>query len=201
MKILRESKGMLSATIREVEYNGTTVVEKEFRGTDPFTRILFGPFLLRREEKALRRLEGMAGIPKVFGRNSEGGLLLERVEGLPMKSYQAGELPDSFLEKLWDLVSRMHQRGVVHLDLRHNKNILVTSKGDPVLLDFANAFRWNVLLFFLWGLLKRVDRGAILKQKRRNFPHLLTEEEKKALERHRFLRRLWIFTKPGRHSR
>ena len=201
MKILRESKGMLSATIREVDHEGTTAVEKEFRGTDLFTRFLFGPFMLRREEKALRRLEGMAGIPKMFGRSEEGGLLLERVEGKPMKSYQAGELPDLFLEKLIELVSRMHERGVVHLDLRHNKNILVTSDGDPLLLDFANAFRWNVLLFPLWGIFKKVDRGAILKQKRRNFPHLLTEDEKKALERHRFLRRLWIFTKPGRHSR
>ncbi|MDP6957564.1 MAG: hypothetical protein QF645_02000 [Planctomycetota bacterium] len=201
MKVLRESKGMLSATIREIDHDGKTVVEKEFRGTDFFTRLIFGPFMLRREEKALRRLEGMAGIPKVFGRSKEGGLLLERVDGKPMKSYQAGELPDSFLEKLIALVSRMHERGVVHLDLRHNKNILVTSDGDPLLLDFANAFRWNVLLFPLWGIFKKVDRGAILKQKRRNFPHLLTEDEKKALGRHRFFRRLWIFTKPGRHSR
>lgn len=201
MKVFRKTKGMLSATIREIEYQGKRAILKEFRNTDPLTASLIGPAMVRREEAALRRLEGLPGIPKLYGKDGRHGLILEFIEGRPMKSYKAGELPDRFLRSLSDLVSRMHKRGVVHLDLRHNKNILVTPGGDPVLLDFANAFRHNTLLDPWWGLLRRIDMSGVLKQKYRNFPHLITGSEEDQLRRHRLLRRLWILRKRGKYSR
>ncbi len=201
MKVFRKTKGMLSATIREIEYRGRRAVLKEFRDTDPLPASIIGPAMLRREVAALQQLEGLPGIPRVYGKSGRQGLILECIDGLPMKSYKAGELPDRFFRALSDLVVQMHKRGVVHLDLRHNRNIMVTTRGEPVLLDFANAFCRNLLLDPCWGILRKIDLSGVLKQKYRNFPHLVTPSDEETLRRHRILRRLWILRKRGKHSR
>jgi RIO-like serine/threonine protein kinase len=89
----------------------------------------------------------------------------------------------------------MHARGVVHLDLRQKKNILVA--GDrPWLLDFANAVKGK-----LTAALRAVDESALLKFKQRNWPHLVTDADRDALKSHKFLRKFWIFTRRGKSVR
>jgi RIO-like serine/threonine protein kinase len=89
----------------------------------------------------------------------------------------------------------MHERGVVHLDLRQRKNILVD--GDrPWVIDFANALRGR-----LASKLAGVDESALLKWKQRNWPHLVTDADRASLKKHKFLRKFWIFTPRGRSVR
>ena len=89
----------------------------------------------------------------------------------------------------------MHGRGVVHLDLRQKKNIVVA--GDrPYLVDFANALQGR-----LTGKLRAIDVSVLLKFKQRNFPLLVTDEDREVLKNHKFLRKFWIFSPRGRSVR
>lgn len=196
--VLRAPGGPLSPAVSVVLHEGRPAVLKDYRATPPFVRALLGPFLAHREFSILRRLEGIPGIPRAY-RLLGGGraLLLEYVEGKTLGKFRPGELPDAVFERLSDTVRAMHRRGVAHLDLRQKKNIVVA--GDrPYLVDFASAV---AVRGRLPGVLRAVDESGLLKFKARNFPHLLTEEDRRRLASHRLLRRLWIFTPRGRAVR
>ena len=157
--------------------------------------VTISPRLVRREFDVLRHLEGIPGIPRAYAVVEKRALVLEFIEGRTLNKFKAGELPDRVFDRLCQTVRAMHARGVVHLDLRQRKNILV--EGDrPWIIDFANALRGRLATKF-----SGVDESALLKWKQRNWPHLVTEEDREALKKHRFLRKFWIFTLRGRSVR
>ncbi len=196
-RVLRDKGGRLSPVVSVVTRGGRSCVLKDYRPLGPLARGILGPMLVRREHGILKHLEGIPGIPRTFGIVEKGALLVEYIEGKTIGKYRAGDLPDEVFEQLCATVRAMHRRGVVHLDLRQKKNILIS--GDrPYLLDFASALRTHGVL---GRQLTAVDESALLKFKQRNFPHLVTKEDRAFLDRHRFLRRFWIFTPRGRRVR
>lgn len=122
--------------------------------------------LLRREERAYRRLEGMPEVPRCLGRLDAEALVFEYRPGVLLSRSLAGTLRPEFLAELEAAVDEMHRRGVVHLDLRHRSNILAGQDGRPVLLDFASALRFDAstltgragIALFGW-----IDRRALEK--------------------------------------
>jgi RIO-like serine/threonine protein kinase len=194
-RVLRDKGGFLSPAVSVVAHEGRPAVLKDYRTKNPLTRAILGPALVRREYAILRHLEGIPGIPRAYRIVEGRALLLEYVEGKTINRFRPGELPDGVFERLSATVRAMHARGVVHLDLRQRKNIVVA--GDrPWVLDFANALRGAAA-----AGLRGVDESALLKFKKRNFPHLLTARDRELLESHRFLRRFWIFSPRGRSVR
>ena len=194
-RVLRDKGGFLSPAVSVVEHEGRPAVLKDYRRKNAVTRGLLAPALVRREFAVLRHLEGIPGIPKAYAILEKRALLLEYVEGRTLGKFKAGELPDLVFERLCQTVRAMHARGVVHLDLRQKKNILVA--GDrPWLLDFANAVKGR-----LTAALRAVDESALLKFKQRNWPHLVTDADREALKSHKFLRKFWIFTRRGKSVR
>ena len=96
--------------------------------------------LLVRERKALERLAGLDGFPELMGPGelaSKKVLLRSFVEGAPL--HRAESLPEDFFERLVELMERMHRAGVCHNDLHKEQNILVDTRGLPVLIDFQLA--------------------------------------------------------------
>jgi RIO-like serine/threonine protein kinase len=178
-----------------VTYEGRPSVLKDYRAKNALTRGLLGPALVRREFAILRHLEGIPGIPRAYAVLEKRALVLEYIEGRTINKFKAGELPDLVFQRLAQTVRAMHARGVVHLDLRQKKNILIAG-NRPWIIDFASALKGR-----LTAKLRAVDESALLKFKKRNFPHLLTEEDRRALRSHRFLRRFWIFTPRGKSVR
>ena len=194
-RVLRDKGGFLSPAVSVVDHGGRPAILKDYRRKNAVTRGLLAPRLVRREFDALKLLEGVPGIPAAYAIVEKRAILLEYVEGKTLNKFAAGELPDRVFERLCETVHAMHRRGVVHLDLRQRKNILVA--GDrPYVIDFANAIRGK-LAPKLFG----VDESALLKWKLRNWPHLVTEEDREALKKHKFLRKFWIFTPRGKSVR
>jgi serine/threonine protein kinase len=119
------------------------------------------------------------------------------MEFIPGRSILRGEsLPSSFFPELGRVLDEVHGKGVVHLDLRHKGNILVTDEGDPFLIDFNSSFAFKEKGFlrrYLFPLLRWVDYGGLLKLKKRISPSAMTPEELAFLKRFDRLRRLWIF--------
>ena len=153
-----------------VESELGSVVVKDFAPRSRYVRRWLGPWLLRREARAYRCLEGVEAVPRLLGRLDPAALVLEYRPGVLLSRSLAGKLPPTFLAELQAAVAEIHRRGVVHLDLRHRSNILAGDDGRPVLLDFASSLRFDRTTW--WGrtgmvLLGWVDRRALRKWRAR----------------------------------
>jgi RIO-like serine/threonine protein kinase len=195
LRVLQNKGGPISPAVSLVEHEGRPAVLKDFRPKGAVTRGLIGPALVRREFAVLRALEGVPGIPRAYAVVEKRALLVEFVEGRTLAAYGAGELPDRVFELLCETVRAMHARRVVHLDLRQKRNIVIGT-DRPWIVDFAGALRGR-----LAASLRAVDESALLKWKKRNWPHLVTPADLEALRRHKALRKFWIFTRPGESVR
>jgi hypothetical protein len=149
-----------------VDARGGPVVVKDFAPRGPWVRAALGPWLLRREIRAYRALEGHPSVPRFLGAIDALAFAVEYRPGRRMSRRLAGAIEPGFVARLSDAVAAMHARGVVHLDLRHRSNVLVDERGDPVLIDFASA-----LLLAPGGVaaraLARFDWAAVEKWRQR----------------------------------
>jgi predicted Ser/Thr protein kinase len=114
------------------------IIVKQAMGS-PLAR-WFRNWMLRREYRVYMRLAGIVGIPKCFGLQDGNRLVLEFIEGQPLK-LSSGEIDDRerFFSSLRDILQSAHCAGVAHADLKRKENILVTPDGLPYLIDFGSA--------------------------------------------------------------
>ncbi len=153
-----------------VDAEGGPVVVKDFAPRGGLVRRAVGPWLLRREARAYRRLEGLAAVPRFLGWVDPMAIVLEYRPGEFLSRRLAGRLPPGFVDELEAAVREMHGRGVVHLDLRHRSNLLAGADGRPVLIDFASAFVFDVSTRrgrWAAGRLASFDRRALQKWRTR----------------------------------
>ena len=180
--------------LNQVEVEGRSLMVKDVRRKNFLLRWTLGLWLIHKEWKIYSRLTGMKGIPQPVERIDRFAFAMEFIPG---RSILRGEpLPSSFFSDLERVLREVHGRGVVHLDLRHKGNILVSEKGEPFLIDFNSSFAFKEKGFlrrYLFPLLRWVDDGGLLKLKERISPSLMTPEEIAFLKRFNRLRRLWIF--------
>ena len=175
---------------------------KDFSAKSPWRRLL-GRMQVRRELRAYRRAGEMKGLPRTIGRVDPHALAVERVDGVLLAlAENRFARAEAHLRRLRELVERLHQRGMVHLDLRGKSNVLLRPDGELVVVDMAAAlwFRPGSLahrLLFRWFAM--ADETALLKWKARLAPDLLTDEEEALLMRYRFFRSLWVLNR--RHAR
>ncbi len=180
--------------LNQVEVEGRSLMVKDVRRKNFFLRWTLGLWLIHKEWKIYSRLTGMKGVPQPVERIDRFAFAMEFIPG---RSILRGDpLPSSFFSDLERVLGEVHGRGVVHLDLRHKGNILVSEKGEPFLIDFNSSFAFKEKGFlrrYLFPLLRWVDYGGLLKLKERISPSLMTPEELAFLKRFDRLRRLWIF--------
>ncbi len=180
--------------LSQVEVAGRSLMVKDVRGKHFFLRWTLGLWLIHKEWKIYSRLRGIKGIPDPFERIDRFAFAMEFVPGKPIQREEP--LPPSFFRELEGVLRGVHARGVVHMDLRHKGNILISEKGDPYLIDFNSSFAFKEKGFlrrYLFPLLRWLDYGGLLKLKKRIAPSLLTSEELAFLKRFERLRKLWIF--------
>ena len=180
--------------LNQVEVEGRSLMVKDVRKKYFLLRWTLGLWLIHKEWKIYSRLTGMKGVPQPVERIDRFAFAMEFIPG---RSILRGDpLPSSFFSDLERVLEEVHGRGVVHLDLRHKGNILVSEKGEPFLIDFNSSFAFKEkgsLRRYLFPLLRWVDYGGLLKLKERISPSLMTPEELAFLKRFDRLRRLWIF--------
>jgi len=180
--------------LHRVEVAGRTLMVKDVRKKNLLFRWTLGLWLIDKEWKIYSRLAGIQGIPKAVERIDRFAFAMEFIPGRPIERGET--LPASFFADLERVLGEIHGRGVVHMDLRHKGNVLLSEKGDPFLIDFNSSFSFKekgVLHRVLFPLLRYVDFGGLLKLKQRVSPALMTSEELSFLKRFNRLRKLWIF--------
>lgn len=177
-----------------VKTEGRTLIVKDVQRKSFVFRWTLGLWLIRKEWKIYLRLKGIRGIPNRVERIDRFAFARDFVEGRAIERQET--LSPLFFSELERMLNEIHARGVVHLDLRHKGNILVSEKGEPSLIDFNSSFTFEekgLFRRFIFPLLVRIDRGGFLKLKERVAPSLLTPEEVSSLRKLKRLRRLWIF--------
>jgi len=181
-------------SLHTVQVEGKNLVIKDVRRKVFPVRWTLGLWLIQREWKIYSRLSGITGIPKPVARIDRFAFTMEFVPGRPI---QRGEiLPAAFFKELEQILDKVHSKGVVHLDLRHKGNILITEKDEPFLIDFNSSFAFKekgLFRRYLFPFLRRVDYGGLLKLKQRVCPSSMTPEELVRLKHLNRLRRFWIF--------
>jgi predicted Ser/Thr protein kinase len=158
-----------------------------------------GAIQLAREVRAYRRLENFAGVPRFYRALDRNAIIIEYVGGirLPKYHHRHGGVP-RVAERIKELLERVHERGIIHGDLRSRDNILVTEAGELYLIDFSSATvfepgSWAQRALF--PRLKRAEERALLKWKVALVPEEVTPQELESHRSFKRLRRLWPFNR------
>lgn len=144
----------------------------------------------RREAHALRRLHGVAGVPRLLQlRRHE--LIRSYLPGRPMQ--QAQPRQRLYFRQARRLLAQLHRRGVLHNDLAKEPNWMVLDDGTPGLVDFQLASVWR-RRGRVFRCLAREDLRHLLKHKRTYAPQWLTARERAILATPALHARLWRAT-------
>ncbi len=180
IRVIHQGKG-LQSSVYLVEIEGQRAAVKDFADTPPKFRRLVAPFLVGREMKALKYLDGTPGVPRFFGRVDRLAFAMEWIEGKPIADFAAGELSTQALENVQKSIDAIHARGVSHGDLKRRSNLLVTPDERVYLIDFAAAVvghrKVNFLLNWLQRRMAEIDDKSISKIKKFSAPDQMTSAD------------------------
>ncbi|BCS95998.1 hypothetical protein DSLASN_16300 [Desulfoluna limicola] len=181
-------------------------VVKDFSSCAPAIKKTWGRFLVQRECMALTTLKGMPGVPADPFLLDEDAVCYKFQPGTTLKETPSEFISDDFFFQLEELVNRMHRRDMVHLDLRNRRNILVTDKGHPALLDFQSSLNLKNTPVALHKIVKDIDLSGVYKHWRKKKPVSLDSARLAHLESLNRIRFLWFLkgyplgTKTGRRA-
>ncbi|MAW60419.1 MAG: hypothetical protein CMJ94_06245 [Planctomycetes bacterium] len=182
----------LKPAVHRVELpDGPACVVKDVREVPGWSRWL-ARWLMGRERRILRALDGVDGVPQLLGEVDRDAFALALLPGEPLTPAAFEQHPRSLAADLRAITAAMHARGVYHLDLRQRQNLLVAGERLAV-VDFGAAWkprlwsRWLLAPIFGW-----VDRQAVLKYLARHAPEELGYDEARSVLRFLRLRKLWF---------
>ena len=165
---------------------------KDFSCRSWFVRKLIAPVLISREIVSIRRLKGISGIAQHAVRVGPSMLAIEYIEGRSLDKVAPASVTPEFLEKLEALIRKVHDRGVVHLDLRGGGNIIMRPDGTPGLIDFQSGLVTTHIPLAIVKELEAMDMSGAYKKWLRYQPEAMGEYRREELARVNRLRRFWI---------
>ena len=173
--------------------NGKDIwVVKDFSPCPPFIRKTWGRFMVKREFKALKKLKGIAGIPAEPFLMDVYAVCYRYQPGTILKDMTPESIGEDFFSEFENLVNLMHQRNMVHLDIRNQRNILVTDKGKPALLDFQSSLNLENTPRALHKIMKDIDISGVYKNWSKKKPDSLDSRRRAHLEALNKKRFLWF---------
>ena len=180
IRVIHQGKG-LQSSVYLVEVDGQRAAVKDFADTPPKFRRFVAPFLVGREIKALKYLDGTPGVPRFYGRVDKRAFAMEFIEGKPIADFEPGELSLQVLDNVQKSIDAIHERGVSHGDLKRRSNLLVTPDEQVYLIDFAAAVvghrKINFLLNWLQKRMAEIDDKSISKIKKFSAPDQMTSAD------------------------
>jgi RIO-like serine/threonine protein kinase len=190
-KLLRDGR-FANARVERVRIGGTDWIFKDFASRAFFVRHTVGRFLLGREVRALRRLQGIAGVPGDAFRVDAFSMAARFVPGRALADTPDGPFATEYLLALEALLRQVHARGLVHLDTRGGGNLLIGPDGSPGIIDFQAALstRWMPQAMRHW--FESMDLSGVYKKWQRWQPDTLGDERLALLDRLNDWRRWWL---------
>lgn len=183
---MRLLKSDLFGSVWRLDVPGRTIVIRDAGCARWWLRFL-ARALCRREARALSRLDGMPGTPRLVAAGP-AGLTREWIEGRPMQTGRPRNVEYYRLARR--LLVALHRRGIAHNDLAKEPNWLVTPTGTPAVVDFQVALV-SPRRGWLFRMLAREDLRHMLKHKRTYCPGRLTARERRMLAKPSPVSRIW----------
>lgn len=169
-------------------------IVKDFAPKSWIIKKTYGRATLRRELKALLKLQGLNGIPKDAYRIDAYAIAFRYIPGRVLAKCLPGEYAPTYFPALEQLVHDMHARGIAHLDVRYMHNVLVCDDGSPALIDFQTAISLPKRMKWLSRRLQRIDISGVYKHWLKRSPETLDQERRHKLEKQNKVRKYWILT-------
>lgn len=190
-QLLRDGR-FANARVERVRIDGGDWIFKDFSTRAFVVRQTVGRFLLGREVRALRRLEGLPGVPAQACRIDAFAMAARFVPGRALASVGDGEIDTDYLAALEALLRQVHARGLVHLDTRGGGNLLLGPDGAPGIIDFQAALstRWMPGPLRRW--FEALDMSGVYKKWLQWQPQTIGDERREAYQRLTRWRRLWL---------
>lgn len=190
-ELLRDGR-FANARVERVRINGADWIFKDFSSRAFLVRHTVGRFLLGREVRALRRLEGIRGVPSMACRVDAFAMAARFVPGRSLANVKTLSVSTAYLTALEALLQQVHARGLVHLDTRGGGNLLMQPDGTPGIIDFQAALstRWMPTPLRRW--FEGMDLSGVYKKWQRWQPDTLGEQRRAHYERLSQWRRLWV---------
>ena len=179
-----------NADLYQIQQGPKTWVVKDFSPCAPVVKKTWGRLMAKREFLALKRLKGISGIPAEPFLLDAYAVCYRFQPGTTLKETPPESISEDFFFQFEALVKQMHDHNMVHLDIRNHRNILVTDKGEPALLDFQSSLNLETLPKSLHKILKEIDISGVYKNWRKKKPASLDcirRSQLQALNRIRFL--------------
>jgi len=133
-------------------------------GLGRFIRML----MLRNEYRVYSRLTNISGVPKCYGFLEGRYLVLEYINGTPIRKAKITH-HSIFFDALLRVIKELHEAGVAHTDLKKKDNLLVVEGKTPCVIDFGVAVirkpGFAPLNHYLYNLASQFDFNAWVKLK------------------------------------
>jgi hypothetical protein len=192
--LLRDGR-FANARVERVRIDGADWIFKDFSSRAWWVRNGLGRFLLGREVRALRRLEGLHGIPSQAFRVDAFAMAARYVPGRTLGRVETEDrqMSAAFLAALEALLQQVHARGIVHLDTRGGGNLLMMPDGAPGIIDFQAALstRWMPAGLRRW--FEGLDMSGIYKKWLQYQPEGMGTQRRERFAQLNRWRRLWVF--------
>lgn len=174
------------ADLYRIEWQGRAAILKDYSGRPWWIRATLGRIITAREYRALRRLWGVPGIPRILARVESLGLIMEYIDAEIVPGRRDDPPPYEFFDRARELLGRLHERGISHGDVRR-KNLLMDAEGNPWLVDFATAVTCRegiegLFPRFWFRHCVRVDLMQLVKLKELHYAERLTVTERAMIE-------------------
>jgi RIO-like serine/threonine protein kinase len=177
------SKGRwANADLYLYRHEGVDWVIKDFMPCSFMVRATWGRIIVRREFAALGKMQSMPDVPQDPFLLDSFALGYRFIKGKTLRDISPEVIEEDFFIRLEDLVNRMHNLNIAHLDIRNRRNIIVDAAGKPALLDFQNCVRLERVPRFLRNLLKNIDLSGVYKHWERYNPESLDGTRKEKLD-------------------
>ena len=185
VKYLRKGKDNQPDVIL-IECNGVKYVVKDFYHKPITFKMITGTLITRIEYEAYRRLQGIEGIPKLYGMIDPFAIVIEYIEGKDLPFNDDDQIDTGTLRKIEKMINEIHHNGMVHTDLGHTDmgrsvNIIIDKHGNPYIIDFAGMIpKPPYLCIFanwIYRIFYRHDLRLIANLKNKYLPDELNEED------------------------
>ncbi|UCH01138.1 MAG: hypothetical protein JSU78_04110, partial [Deltaproteobacteria bacterium] len=137
--------------------------------------------MLRNEHRVYSRLSGLRGVPRCYGILGGRYLVLEYIDGIPVRRARITDR-GRFFESLLKLIKELHKAGVAHTDLKKKDNLLVVEGRTPYVIDFGVAVvrkpGFAPINRYLYNLARKFDFNAWVKLKYEGKFENIAEEDR-----------------------
>jgi tRNA A-37 threonylcarbamoyl transferase component Bud32 len=190
-ELLRDGR-FANARVERLRIDGVDWLFKDFAPRSFVVRHTVGRFLLGREVRALRRLQGINGVPTAAFRVDAFSMAARFVPGRTLARVEAAQVSTDYLVALEALLRQVHARGLVHRDPRGGGNLLMMPDGAPGIIDFQAALSTRCMPAGLRRGLEAVDLSGVYKKWLQWQPETLGEARLASFERLNRWRRWWL---------